>query len=110
MHKHFVELACDPLSCKTLNPRQVWEELDQSMPYEGSIHCDVPPWPVSVRVLVSLALTALITQLHFIQFLFFRNLLFLSAKFISLRGCYNSLLYVALIFLFLNLVGWLHFD
>ena len=61
MHKHFVELVCDPLSCKTLSPRQVWEELDQSMPYEGSIHCDIPPWPVSVRVLVSLALTALNT-------------------------------------------------
>lgn len=53
MYEHFIHLACDPEAYNTVNLREVWEELEQSMPYEGSIHCDVPPWPASVRVLVS---------------------------------------------------------
>ena len=53
MYEQFAKLAYDTEACKTINPRQMWLQLERSMPYEGSIYCDVPPWPSSVRVLVS---------------------------------------------------------
>jgi hypothetical protein len=53
MYEQFAELAYDQEACKTINPRELWFQLERSMPYEGSIYCDVPPWPSSVRILVS---------------------------------------------------------
>ncbi|CAB3979043.1 DNA-directed RNA polymerase, mitochondrial [Paramuricea clavata] len=56
MYGQFAELAYDHEACKTINPRELWFQLERSMPYEGSIYCDVPPWPTSVRVLVGCTL------------------------------------------------------
>ena len=53
MYKQFAKLAYDPEGCKTTNPREMWLQVERTMPYEGSIYCDVNPWPSSVRVLVS---------------------------------------------------------
>ena len=52
LYEQFAKLAYDPEACKTVNPRETWLRLERSMPYEGSIYCDVPPWSSSVRVLV----------------------------------------------------------
>ena len=52
MYEQFAKLAFNPVACKTKNPRELWLELERSMPYEGSLYCDVPPWPSSIRVLV----------------------------------------------------------
>ncbi|XP_028407601.1 DNA-directed RNA polymerase, mitochondrial-like [Dendronephthya gigantea] len=56
MYEQFARLACDPEACKTMNPREMWLQLEKSTPYEGSIYCDITPWPTSIRVLVGCTL------------------------------------------------------
>ena len=54
MYEQFAKLAYGPEGGrKATNPREMWLQLEKTMPYEGSIYCDVHPWPPSVRVLVS---------------------------------------------------------
>lgn len=68
VYEQFAKLAYDPEKRKRANPREMWVQLERSMPYEGSIYCDVPPWPTSVRVLVSKAPSntapCMVTKLH----------------------------------------------
>ena len=52
MYGNFAESACNGQAETTMNAREMWLQLEASKPYEGSIYCDVPVWPSSIRVLV----------------------------------------------------------